>query len=120
MKLSSDQVLYIRGGLGRLHKVTGIFLDPSAANAHLSSSPTESVLAVLDPYVFLAESSDLGLHLSLPAPMPATIRSLIEGARIFLAEGDVAANRVEADIRLAEALATLNTSQSIPIPSSSI
>jgi len=34
------------------------------------------------------------------------IRVLIESARIFLAEGDVVANRAEADNRLAEALTT--------------
>ncbi len=120
MKLTTDQVLYLQGGLGRLHRITAIFLDPSDTNAYLSSSPTESVLAVIDPFIFLAASADLGFLLPTPAPMPATIRSLIESARTFLAEGDVAANRVEADKRLAQALAALNSSYPIPIPTSSI
>lgn len=120
MKLSTDQNLYLQGGLGCFHRVTCIFSDSVSANAYLSSSPTESVLAVLDPFIFLAESSDLGLPFPLPAPTHSNLRSLIEGARIFLAEGDVAANRVEADHRLVEALSALTASSSLPISSKAI
>ena len=120
MKLSTDQILYLQGGLGRLHRVTAIFSDPSSANAYLATSPEESVLAVLEPFIFLAASADLGLSIPQPAPMPATLRSLIESARTFLAEGDVAANRVEADTRLAQALSALNASYPLPIPTSTI
>jgi hypothetical protein len=120
MQFSSNQRLYLQGGLGRFHRITAIFSDPFSANAYLSSSPSESVLAVLDPFIFLAESSDLGLPYPLPAPLPSTLRSLIESARTFLAEGDVAANRVEADHRLVEALSALRSSYPQPISSSSI
>lgn len=120
MLLSTDQVLYVQGGLGRLHKVTAIFIDASNANAYLSLAPTQSVLTVIDPLIFIAESSDLGLPFPLHVPMPDNIRALIESARIFLAEGDVAANRVEADKRLAQALSAINASYQLPIPTSAI
>ena len=107
MKLSHDQLLYIQGGLGCLHRVSAIFNNPTSANAYLASTPTESVIAVFGSIIFIAASADLGLPFPLPAHIPSTIRTLIESARIFLAEGDVFANRVEADNRLAEALADL-------------
>ena len=104
MHLNADQVLYVRGGLGRLHHVTALFSDPASANAYLTSIPTESVIAVFGPAIFIAASTDLGLPFLNPDHMPNNIRFLIESARIFLAEGDVVANRAEADNRLAEAL----------------
>jgi hypothetical protein len=119
MQLSTDQILYLRGGLGRLHRITAIFIDAPTANAYLSSNPTQSVLAAFDSFTFVAASADLGFLLPSPAAI-STIRSLIESARIFLAEGDVAANRVEADNRLAQSLAALNASYPLPIPSSAI
>jgi hypothetical protein len=106
MQFNADQVLYVRGGLCRLHRVTALFFDSDTANVYLASTPTESVIAVFGSAIFIAASTDLGLPFPNPDHMPNNIRVLIESARIFLAEGDVVANRAEADNRLAEALTT--------------
>ena len=82
--------------------------------------PTEAVLAVFGPAIFIAAIFDLGLPIPLPAHLPSTLRALIESARIFLAEGDVPANRLEADNRLAEALSALTASYPLPITTSAI
>jgi hypothetical protein len=71
MHFDADQVLYVRGGLGRLHRVTALFSDPDAANAYLASTPFESVIAVFDDFIFIATSADL----SLPIPHLSTARA---------------------------------------------
>ena len=71
MHLNADQVLYVRGGLGRLHRVTALYADPASANVYLASTPTESVIAVFDDFIFIAASTDLGL----PIPHLSTARS---------------------------------------------
>jgi hypothetical protein len=64
MQLNVDQVLYVRSGLGRLHRVTALFTDPTSANAYISATPFESVIAVFGHMIFLASTTDLGISIS--------------------------------------------------------
>jgi len=68
MKLNPNQILFVQGGLGRLHRITAIFIDPSATNVYLSATPAESVIAVFDSLILIAAVSDLGI------PLPPTAR----------------------------------------------
>jgi len=68
MKLNPNQILFVHGGLGRLHRVTAVFTDTASANAYLSATPAESVIAVFDSIVLIAAVSDLG------TPLPPTAR----------------------------------------------
>jgi hypothetical protein len=63
MQFNSDQVLYVRSGLDRLHRVTALFVDSDTANAYLASTPTESVIAVFGSAIFIAASTDLGISI---------------------------------------------------------
>ena len=63
MQFNVDQVLYVRGGLGRLHRVTALFADPVSANAYLASAPTESVIAIFGSAIFIAASTDFGISI---------------------------------------------------------
>ena len=65
-----DQVLYVQGGLGRLHRVTAVFNDVDAANAYMATAPGEAVIAVFDPAIFLADTSDHGFPLMDSKPLP--------------------------------------------------
>jgi hypothetical protein len=70
MKLMSSKVLYVQGGLGRIHKVTAIFTGTDAvsqANAYLADSPQEGVITVFADIVFIAACDDLGLLLTVHA-----------------------------------------------------
>jgi hypothetical protein len=64
MSLKPNEILLIKGGLGRFHRVTAIFIGLDAvnqANAYLAAAPGEAVIAVFDDIIFLASTSDLGL-----------------------------------------------------------
>ena len=61
--LNSDQVLYIQGGLGRLHRVTATFSKVDAANAYMATAPGEAVIAVFGAAIFLARTDDDGFPL---------------------------------------------------------
>jgi hypothetical protein len=68
MKLQPNEVLFVRGGLGRYHQVTAIFFGLDAvnqANTYLSTAPGEGVLAAFAGIVFIADNDDLGLSLPL-------------------------------------------------------
>jgi hypothetical protein len=62
--LNPDQVLYVQGGLGRLHRVTAIFSKIDAANTYMASAPGEAVIAVFDNFIFLARTDDNGFPLT--------------------------------------------------------
>jgi hypothetical protein len=61
--LNPDQVLYVQGGLGRLHRVAAIFSKVDAANTYMATAPGEAVIAVFDPAIFLARTDDNGFPL---------------------------------------------------------
>jgi len=64
MKLQPNEVLFVRGGLGRFHRATAIFIGLEAvnqANTYLATSPGEGVLAAFAGIVFIADNDDLGL-----------------------------------------------------------
>jgi hypothetical protein len=63
MQFNADQVLYVRGGLGRLHRITALFSDIEAANTYLTSTSTESIIATFDGFIFIATSTDLGVSI---------------------------------------------------------
>jgi hypothetical protein len=69
MHLNPDQVLYVQGGLGRLHHVTAVFTDVEAANAYMALTPGEAVIAVFGPAIFIAAVDDLGI--SVPSTAQA-------------------------------------------------
>jgi hypothetical protein len=58
-----DQVLYVCGGLGRLHRVTAVFSDVDAANTYMAAAPGEAVVAVFGPAIVLARIDDNGFPL---------------------------------------------------------
>ena len=60
MHLNPDQVLYVQGGLGRLHRVIAAFSDADAANTYMASAPGEAVIAIFGPVIFLARMDDRG------------------------------------------------------------
>ena len=60
MQFNTDNVLYVRDDVGRLHRVTALFTDPSSANTYLTSTSAESVIAVFGSVIFVAASADLG------------------------------------------------------------
>jgi hypothetical protein len=70
MQLTSDQVLYVRGGFGRLHRVTAVFNDVDAANTYMATAPGEAVIAVFDNFIFLARTDDDGFPLLDSNPLP--------------------------------------------------
>jgi hypothetical protein len=70
IQFKPDQVLYVRGGLGRLHRVTAVFNDVDAANTYLAAAPGEAVIAVFDPPIFLARIDDKGFPLLDSNPLP--------------------------------------------------
>lgn len=70
MHLNSDQVLYVRGGLGRLHCVTAVFNDVDAANTYMASASGEAVIAVFGPVIFIARIDDHGFPLLDSKPLP--------------------------------------------------
>jgi hypothetical protein len=70
MHLNPDQVLYVQGGLGRLHRVTAVFTDVDAANTYLAAAPGEAVIAVFDKFIFLARTDDDGFPLLDSNPLP--------------------------------------------------
>ncbi len=64
MQLKPDEVLFVKGGLGRFHRVSAIFTGPNAepqANVYLAAAPGEGVIAVFDGVIFTAACDDLGL-----------------------------------------------------------
>ena len=61
MKLQPSEVLFVRGGLGRFHRVTALFHDLDVANAFIATAPGEAVIAVFNDIIFLASTTDLGL-----------------------------------------------------------
>jgi hypothetical protein len=75
MKLIPNEILLVKGGLGRFHRVTAIFFGLDAvnqANTYMASAPGEAVLAVAPGegvlaafagIVFIAACDDLGLSL---------------------------------------------------------
>ena len=70
MHLNPDQVLYVQGGLGCLHRVTAVFNDVNAANAYMATAPGEAVIAVFGPAIFLARTDDDGFPLLDSNPLP--------------------------------------------------
>jgi hypothetical protein len=60
MKLTPHQRLFIDSDVGPRVRVTAIFHDVDAANAHMEQHQDEGVLAVFGPYVFLANNLDKG------------------------------------------------------------
>jgi len=62
MKLKPDEVLYVQGGLGRLHLVTNVFSDVGAANAYLAVAHGEAVIATEGGMILIARIDDLGLE----------------------------------------------------------
>jgi hypothetical protein len=70
MHLNPDQVLYVHGGLSRLHRVTAVFNDVDAANAYMATAPGEAVIAVFDNFIFLARTDDDGFPLLDSNPLP--------------------------------------------------
>jgi len=63
MRLKPDEILLVRGGLGRYHRVTAVFTHPDSANAYLASNPTESVITAFSHMILLANTSDLGISI---------------------------------------------------------
>jgi hypothetical protein len=64
-----DQVLYVVGDLGRLHRVTAVFNEVDAANTYMATAPGEAVIAVFGPAIFIAAVDDLGI--SVPSTAQA-------------------------------------------------
>ena len=64
MKLKPNEVLLVKGGLGRFHRVTAFFIGPDAvnqANAYLATDPGEAIIAVFAGVIFIAVVDDLGI-----------------------------------------------------------
>jgi hypothetical protein len=70
MQLKPDQVLYVQGGRGRLHRVTAVFNDVDAANTYMATAPGEAVIAVFGPVIFVARTDDAGFPLLDSNPLP--------------------------------------------------
>jgi hypothetical protein len=64
MMLQPNEVLFVRGGLGRYHRVTAVFTEPDSANAYLATNPTEGVIAAFSHMIFLANTTDLGISIA--------------------------------------------------------
>lgn len=60
MKLSPEQRLFIDSDAGPRVRVTAIFHDTDAANAHMMLHEDDAVITVIGPYVFLASVRDQG------------------------------------------------------------
>jgi hypothetical protein len=60
MKLPPDKHLYIDSDAGPRVRVTAIFHDTDAANAHMEQHEDDAVITVIGPYVFLASVRDQG------------------------------------------------------------
>lgn len=61
MRLKPNEVLLVRGGLGRYHRTTAVFTNTESANAYMANAPGEAVIAVFDAIIFIAACEDLGL-----------------------------------------------------------
>lgn len=60
MKLTPEQRLYIDSDAGPRVRITAIFHDVDAANAHMTQHEDDAVITVIGPYVFLASVRDRG------------------------------------------------------------
>ncbi len=60
MKLAPHQRLYIDSDAGPRVRVTAIFSDADAANAHMEQHEDDAVIAVFGSYVMLASKLDKG------------------------------------------------------------
>jgi len=60
-KLKESEFLYVRS-MGKAHRVTAIFTDDDAANAHMVKTD-EAVMAVMGPFILLARTHDLGVEI---------------------------------------------------------
>ena len=60
MRLKEDQKLYLYS-MGKRLRITAIFHSDDEANAYMEKNGDEAVIAVADPYVFIANKYDKGI-----------------------------------------------------------
>jgi len=65
MKLNKHQVLYVRS-MRKLLRVTAIFTDDDEANAYMTKHREEAVVAVMAPFILIADVHDHGLEVTEP------------------------------------------------------
>lgn len=60
MKMRSDQILYIYS-MGKRLRVTALFFSDTLANQYLENHSDEGVVAVFEPFIFIANLHDRGM-----------------------------------------------------------
>jgi len=65
MKLRDEQMLYVRS-MGKILRITAVFMTDEDANAYMARNKDEAVIAVFGSMVLLANVHDRGIKVTKP------------------------------------------------------
>ena len=65
MKLRDEQMLYVRS-MGKILRITAVFMTDEDANAYMARNKDEAVIAVFGSMVLLANVHDRGIKVMKP------------------------------------------------------
>ena len=65
MKLRDEQMLYVRS-MGKILRITAVFMTDEDANAYMARNKDEAVIAVFGSMVLLANVHDRGIKVIKP------------------------------------------------------
>ena len=69
MRLTETQTMYVRS-MGKALRVTAIFDNDDAANAHMAKNDEDAVVAVFGKFVLLANRCDRGVDIRELSKIP--------------------------------------------------